>query len=329
MGAATIHCVVRALACDSPAAMTPRTAEDIRDVNARYHDLAASEYDAKWSIKFDPEGQSQVVDKLHRALGRAPGTYRRGLEVGAGTGYFTLNLAAAGIVREAVATDISQGMLDQLAASAEHLELPVQCVRGDAAALPFPDRSFDLVIGHAALHHFPDPPAVFRELRRLLRPGGVLVFCGEPSRYGDRLARLPKRAALTAAPAWRRMLGASKRAVGAGHEDNGSARGGAEHELEWLVDVHSFTPAELVSLARDSGLVDVRVRGEELAAGWFGWVSRTLEGSAEPTEVPMAWRWYAYGGYVALRAFDRMLLEPYLPAALFYNLLLSARAPEE
>ncbi len=97
--------------------------------------------------------------------------------------------------------------------------------------------------------------------------------------------------------------------------------------MEWLVDVHAFTPGDLSSLAERAGFESVQVRGEELTANWFGWVSRTLEGSAEPDEVPMAWRWYAYGGYRALRALDRTLLEPRLPPAIFYNLLLSARAP--
>ena len=67
--------------------------------------------------------------------------------------------------------------------------------------------------------------------------------------------------------------------------------------------------------------------GEELAASMFGWVNRTLESTAEPDEVPWAWRQYAYRGYLALQAVDRAVLEPRLPAALFYNLLLSARKP--
>ena len=45
----------------------------------------------------------------------------------------------------------------------------------------------------------------------MLRPGGMVAFCGEPSRYGDRLAAVPKRAALIAAPAWRRLLRAPPR----------------------------------------------------------------------------------------------------------------------
>jgi hypothetical protein len=43
--------------------------------------------------------------------------------------------------------------------------------------------------------------------------------------------------------------------------------------------------------------------------------------------VPFAWRLYAYRGYLLLQAVDRALLEPLLPPALFYNLLISARSP--
>ncbi|CAN5696309.1 class I SAM-dependent methyltransferase [soil metagenome] len=293
-------------------------AKEIKDANARYHDVAASGYDAKWSIAYDAESQARVLAKLGRALGRAPGRFARGLEIGAGTGYFSLNLLAAGVLERAVAIDISQGMLDRLERSAASLALPVETHRAEAAELPFDDDSFDLVLGHAVLHHLPDLDAAFAEFQRVLLPGGTLAFCGEPSRHGDRLAAVPKRAAVAAAPAWRRLMGASAA--------NGSAEPG-EHQLEWLVDVHSFAPGDLDRLARRAGLKRIRVRGEDLAASWFGWASRTLEASAEPAEVPTLWRWYAYGGYQALRAVDRAVLEPYLPPALFYNLLLSARAP--
>jgi ubiquinone/menaquinone biosynthesis C-methylase UbiE len=317
--------------------MPPAPAAEIKDVNVRYHDLAAGEYDAKWSIRYDRESQERVTRKLRLALGEHEPRFERGLEIGAGTGYFTLNLLAAGVLRSAVATDISKGMLDALATSARRLSLPVETRRCEAEALPFPDDSFDLVLGHAVLHHLPDLDAAFAELRRVLRPGGALVFCGEPSRQGDRLARYPKRAAVAAAPAWRFLMRASERRHEEPHADHATAYGGPpgagahcpsrEHDLEWLVDVHSFEPAALRALAGRAGLEDVRVRGEELTSSWFGWISRSLEGSAEPTAIPAAWRWYAYGGYLALRELDRRLLEPYLPPALFYNLLLSARAP--
>jgi ubiquinone/menaquinone biosynthesis C-methylase UbiE len=300
-----------------------RTAETIRAANVRYHDLAAEHYDSKWGINFGEVGRAQVLGKLRKALGPEPGVFDRGLEIGAGTGYFTLNLMRAGVLHEAVATDISPGMLSALSASASELDLPVETCECEAASLPFDDASFDLVFGHAVLHHLPDLTGAFREFRRVLRPGGLVAFCGEPSKHGDRISAVPKRGALAVAPLWRALMGASARP---------SSRNGAgpseEDELEGEVDVHAFTPGELYGPARAAGLEDVQVRGEELAASLFGWANRTLEATAEPTEVPWAWRVYAYRGYLLLQRLDRSLLEPRLPPALFYNLLVSARAPD-
>lgn len=300
-------------------------AERIRDANVRYHDLAASHYDSKWGISYDRVGQAQVTGKLQKALGHEPRHYPRALEIGAGTGYFTLNLLRSGVVGAAVATDISPGMLGALERSARELGETVETVTCEASALPFEDGSFDLVFGHAVLHHLPDLDAAFREFRRVLRPGGVVAFCGEPSRYGDRLAELPKRGALALSPLWRTLLGAGPRRNGNG---DGAGEWSEEDTLEHLVDVHAFTPAALSEHARRAGFADVRVGGEELAASLFGWANRTLEASADPDDVPWAWRVYAYRGYLLLQTLDRSLLEPRLPAALFYNLLVSARTPD-
>jgi SAM-dependent methyltransferase len=299
------------------------SAESIRDANVRYHDLAAEHYDSKWGINYGEVGQAQVVSKLRKALGHEPRRYRRALEIGAGTGYFSLNLLRARVVGEAVATDISPGMLGKLERSAEELGLRVETAACDAARLPFEDGSFDLVLGHAVLHHLPDLEGAFREFRRVLAPGGVMAFCGEPSYYGDRIAAWPKRGANAVAPLWRALMRAAPRP-----STNGNMCGhGEELRLEQLVDVHAFTPAELADRASAAGFGGVRVSGEELAASLFGWVNRTLEASADPLDVPWAWRVYAYRGYLLLQSLDRSLLEPRLPAALFYNLLLSARAP--
>ena len=103
------------------------TPEHIKDVNTRYHDAppsqnvrphaclahrnarahqgrqhplpdaAASEYDAKWGIDFGDVGQDQVRGKLVKALGGAAGeTFDDALEIGSGTGYFSLNLVQLG-----------------------------------------------------------------------------------------------------------------------------------------------------------------------------------------------------------------------------------------
>lgn len=304
-------------------AATQRTlsSAEIRDANVRYHDVAAAGYDSKWAIDYGEIGGAQVLAKLEKALGRAPGHYGRMLEIGAGTGYFTLNLLRQGLVDEATAIDISRGMLDALDATAARLGLAVTTVAADAEALPFPDESFDLVLGHAVLHHIPDLPTALAEFARVLGPGGTLAFMGEPSRHGDRIAMLPKRLGMIAAPIWSQALGARRRNGSAPPDPTGDER------LEQVVDVHTFSPDQLRALARDAGLTDVRVTGEELVANAYGWVLRTLESQVEPETVPLGWHKFAFRSYLALQQLDGRLLEPRLPPSLFYNLLISARKP--
>ncbi len=300
--------------------MTPTLSiEQIHDVNTRYHDLAAHHYDSKWGIDYGQLGREQVLAKVSKALGQTPGSYARSLEIGAGTGYFSLNMLAAGVIGEATCSDISPGMLSTLEMNARRLGLDVHTQPADAEDLPFKDESFDLVLGHAVLHHIPDLARAFAEFERVLAPGGTLLFAGEPSRYGDRLAGVPKRMAVAAAPLWRRAIGARVAPP--------LQRGHADAALERVVDVHAFAPGELSALAREARLIDVRVTGEELLANWFGWTNRTLEASAEPDDVPLAWRRYAHRGYLLLQGLDRSLLEPRLPAAVFYNLMLAADKP--
>jgi ubiquinone/menaquinone biosynthesis C-methylase UbiE len=297
----------------------PAAPERIKEANLRYHDVAATGYDTKWGIDFGPLGQAQVRAKVTKALGGWPDEgFGEALEIGSGTGYFSLNLMQLGLLGRVVATDISPGMLDALAASAERLELEVETEVTDAERLPFEDASFDLVFGHAVLHHLPGLPIALAEFQRVLRPGGTLMFCGEPSRYGDSIAELPKRGAQLVAPLWRLLLGAPAR-----HAEEAEPEDG--HQLEREVDVHAFAPGTLDRLLREAGFEDVRIRGEELLANIFGWTVRTLEGSADPERVSDRWRLFAFRGYLTLQRLDGALLEPRLPAALFYNLLLSAR----
>lgn len=296
------------------------TAEEIRDVNTRYHDGAAADYDSKWGITFDELGTSMVLAKLEKALGGPLPKIGRSLELGAGTGYFTLNLLREGLIEEATCTDIAPGMLKALDANAASLGLDVNTVVCDAEDLPFDDDSFDLVLGHAVLHHIPNLGQAWKEIHRVLRPGGIAVFAGEPSERGDRIANVPKALAWRVSPLWRRALRATQ--ASEGHQD-----GGAEnHAMEAFVDVHAFTPGELSAPAKAAGFSDVRVSGEELLANWFGWTNRALEASADPATVPMWWKQYAFHGYMNLQKVDRALLEGRLPASIFYNLMISARA---
>ena len=97
------------------------------------------------------------------------------LEIAAGTGVATRRLAS--VLRERVsivATDLNQPMLDHAAAIGT--TRPVEWRQADAMQLPFPDGTFDAVVCQFGVMFFPDKPKAFSEARRVLRPGGVLMF---------------------------------------------------------------------------------------------------------------------------------------------------------
>ncbi|MFO1303636.1 MAG: class I SAM-dependent methyltransferase [Burkholderiales bacterium] len=113
-----------------------------------------------------------AVDIAARAGALRPASV---LEIAAGTGAVTRELARAlpastGIV----ATDLNPPMLDQ--AMAAGTARPVTFQVADAMKLPFDDASFDAVVCQLGAMFFPGKPAAFREARRVLRPGGALLF---------------------------------------------------------------------------------------------------------------------------------------------------------
>ena len=93
--------------------------------------------------------------------------------------------------------------------------------------------------------------------------------------------------------------------------------------------MHAFSPADLRAHLEGAGFDAPRIRGEELLANLWGWTLRSLESTAEPDDVPMGWRRFAFRSYMALQRADSALLEPRLPPQLFYNLMLSARTPDQ
>ncbi|MFF7990725.1 class I SAM-dependent methyltransferase [Kitasatospora xanthocidica] len=97
------------------------------------------------------------------------------IETAAGTGAVTRELAAVLPPDTSItATDLSRPMLDR--AQALPLARPVRWAEADAMALPFPDGSCDAVVCQFGAMFFPDRPRAFGEARRVLRPGGVLLF---------------------------------------------------------------------------------------------------------------------------------------------------------
>jgi ubiquinone/menaquinone biosynthesis C-methylase UbiE len=297
---------------------------DPKVANIVYHDWEASTYDEKWSISYDERCISYARDRYVHIAGEQGWPAERMLEIGAGTGFFTLNLMQAGLAQSAVVTDISQGMVDVAVRNGRTLGLAVEGQAADAEALPFADGEFDLVIGHAVLHHIPDLDLAFREILRVLRPGGRFVFCGEPTARGDVIARRLSTLTWWAAGRATRLPGLRERFARTSEE---LAQSSEEARLESVVDLHTFDPDELSRLALRAGAVDVETVTEELTAAWFGWPVRTFEAAVKPGSLGWGWAMFAYRTWMALDAVDRRALSRVVPDEFFYNVSVTGVRP--
>jgi demethylmenaquinone methyltransferase/2-methoxy-6-polyprenyl-1,4-benzoquinol methylase len=141
--------------------------KDPREV-ARMFDAVAARYDLTNTLL------SAGQDKLWRIATRralAPAGRERVLDLAAGTGVSTVELAKSGTW--CVAADLSLGMLRR--GRQRHRHLPM--VAADALRLPFADASFDAVTISFGLRNLVDPVAGLAEMARVTRPGGRLVVC--------------------------------------------------------------------------------------------------------------------------------------------------------
>lgn len=136
------------------------------------------------AVRFDVFHHPRFYDRINRFLGFRPLYARtvadiaradlpdgaRVLDVGTGPGRVPLELArrCPGLVIEGL--DLSTEMIDH-ARRAAGSDSPVRFAVGDVGDLPYEDASFDLIVSTMSQHHWADPGAGMRELRRVLRPG--------------------------------------------------------------------------------------------------------------------------------------------------------------
>jgi demethylmenaquinone methyltransferase/2-methoxy-6-polyprenyl-1,4-benzoquinol methylase len=157
--------------------------------NRAFYDRIAGAYDLL-SDASERQARLTGID----ALDLKPGELV--LELGCGTGNDLLTLASrAGPAGRVFGVDISPGMLDVTRAKLDKnpLSAPVELKEGDARALPYPDRSFDVVYSSFTLELFPadDLPIVLGEVRRVLRhPGRIGIVSMAKVKPGDKASFL-------------------------------------------------------------------------------------------------------------------------------------------
>jgi malonyl-CoA O-methyltransferase len=136
---------------------------------ARAFDRASRSYDAAAAL------QERVRQELLTRLEELKVEPRTILDLGAGTGHGSRALKRRHPRAVVIAADIAPGMLDQARQQSRWLRR-FERVRADAYALPFADGAFDLVFSNLMLQWCDDLDAVFAEISRVLKPGGLLLF---------------------------------------------------------------------------------------------------------------------------------------------------------
>jgi len=153
-------------------------------------------YGALFGLSFGRSGRRlrrQLVDEL------APARGARVLDMATGTGELLPYLAErVGDAGRVVGLDLSDGMLGRARKRTRHLRA-VELVRADAAALPFADGSFDVVLSTYALSCIADVEPVIAEMARVMAPGGR-IGVAEASTVNWGLPRLNRVATAVASP---------------------------------------------------------------------------------------------------------------------------------
>ena len=126
------------------------------------------------------------LDILRRRAGDLKG--KKALDIATGGGHTAL--ALAGLGAEVTATDLTPEMLAVAREFITGQGVSMDFVEAAAEALPFSDRSFDLVSCRIAPHHFADPVRFLQEVWRVLKPGGQFLLIDNISPEDESLARV-------------------------------------------------------------------------------------------------------------------------------------------
>lgn len=151
--------------------MLPRTLEpEVMDTAEE-----ARDYDAMDHAEVNRRFVAEFLDAWRSEAGHRPES-QYFLDVGAGTAQIPILLANTHEHCRITAIDLAAEMLKLARRNVAEAGLTdrVALEQVDAKQMPYADASFDAVISNSIVHHIPDPLDVFREMVRVLQPGGLL-----------------------------------------------------------------------------------------------------------------------------------------------------------
>lgn len=151
--------------------------KEFQEETRQYFDRVAGDYDNSYDGRFVRCMYREVV----RRAAALPGDSV--LDLGCGTGNL-IRLLREVKPADYFGADLSGQMIRE---AKRNLGPEAELVAADAAALPYKDGQFDIVICNASFHHYTEPERAVAEIRRVLKPGGTLIL-GDPTIPG-RLSR--------------------------------------------------------------------------------------------------------------------------------------------
>jgi SAM-dependent methyltransferase len=154
----------------------PSPSDGLRDVYERRAEVHYAEPVAAPDPAVDRKFE-RISAALHERL-----PCRSFLDAGCGDGRYFAVLAGRAPSERIAGCDIAERILETARATAARAGLTPELVRSNVESLPFEDGAFDLVLCTQVLEHVVDPPAVLRELARVLEPGGTLLLSTDHSR---------------------------------------------------------------------------------------------------------------------------------------------------
>ena len=197
---------------------------------------AVIQYDKGAKCYIMPEYKYFVWKILHQGIMAG-----KVLDIGTGSGLLAIELAKSkhGHNFHITGVDISENMVRKARenASISGVEGKIQFLNCTAAALPFPDNSFDLVISYASLHHWSDPIAVLNEVARVTTKTGHIIIRDNKRVYQN--------------PLWKCGVWLVSRFMNKRHREN------------WPKAIlASYTIAEVKDLVSQSGLNYCKVKSD-------------------------------------------------------------------